>query len=282
MNTIRPKRSLSNLPAELILMIAKSLDPADLACLSSTNRRFQALLHPTPPISPRDPLRIDLLTRLAYDLTDHYVCFVCSRLHKFEGGTVPVPVCRLPRYSKIMASATELSCRQAMDRFSSQAKVAYEFNFIHPQLMIARFLPLPGFGIPVQKFIVKTGPFALEGRGLRWCAPAPETVRDLEARLMVAMESTQAQDRLASLGQNPRLRTTQSKIFPQENMPLIFPVGQYGEMFITESFEPNKQVYDIDIGAANRIASAIRWGFVLSVTYTRTTKEGRPDKVVDA
>lgn len=107
-----PQMTLDNLPSELILLISRYLSPVDTSCLALCNHRFMAFSSagsfddlfgkplPGPQIGPRKPsdeLRIDLLTRLARNLPQYYLCFACLRLHLWRYVELPSPILKLRR-----------------------------------------------------------------------------------------------------------------------------------------------------------------------------------------
>lgn len=81
--------TLNGLPVELILSISDLLELADILCLSMCNRQlFGALSRQRKPILPtEDPedSRLEVLDRIVRDMPNHFLCYPCNFLHKFDG-----------------------------------------------------------------------------------------------------------------------------------------------------------------------------------------------------
>ena len=75
---------LSDLPPELIILIASMLSTQSAACLSLCNRAMSQI--PGPNIwhclNPQNPgIRASFLSDLSKDLPQHFVCYRCVQLH---------------------------------------------------------------------------------------------------------------------------------------------------------------------------------------------------------
>lgn len=89
---MRPTK-LENLPPALLHPISEYLSSTDATCLALCSRHFMAssfhnmLNRSFPPGhtgQPDEELRIEFLTRLACDLPQYHVCFVCLRLRLWK------------------------------------------------------------------------------------------------------------------------------------------------------------------------------------------------------
>jgi hypothetical protein len=80
---------LNGLPLELLLSISDLLEPEDVICLSMCNRRlFEALKFKRTLLSSTEDdeyNKLEVPRRLERDLPNHFFCWICDILHKFDG-----------------------------------------------------------------------------------------------------------------------------------------------------------------------------------------------------
>jgi hypothetical protein len=91
-NTNTNSLKLSDLPPELIIMIANFLPTQAAACLSLCNRAMSQILGPNiwRCLNFQDPdMRASFLSVLSKDLPQHFVCYLCVQLH--ASSAVPWP-----------------------------------------------------------------------------------------------------------------------------------------------------------------------------------------------
>lgn len=108
MNTQKPI-TLSDLPLELLLMVAEDLSPVDVACLALCNRRLLSSLGSAccnlpkgRTGGPEDGPRIDFLTRLSRDLPLPSLSCLPTTASLAKGGSTRSQIqtsslCRVPR-----------------------------------------------------------------------------------------------------------------------------------------------------------------------------------------
>lgn len=79
---------LNSLPTELLLEICEFLKPLDRRCFSLINHRmyslYQAYYSRLP--SHTGVEKLSILLRIERDLTEYFACYVCNRLHWFDGS----------------------------------------------------------------------------------------------------------------------------------------------------------------------------------------------------
>jgi len=160
--------SLDTLPSELVLLISGYLLPVDAACLALCSHHFMpfspgfdGLLGKSfPGVHTRRPgkkLRIDLLTRLARDLPQYYLCYACLRLHLWRYVDLPSPKFKLRSCSDRI---TDKRSFFLMPAYLCQY-LAYEhhsfhsvhLHFVHLHLVVRRFYFGPSFGISAESLM---------------------------------------------------------------------------------------------------------------------------------
>ncbi|KAJ5621975.1 hypothetical protein N7528_005207 [Penicillium herquei] len=111
------RNKLSALPLELFFQISDFLSPVDLTCLSVCEYQFFCWLsmryHGLPHLVADEKLL--LLIRLERDIPEYFACYVCKRLHRYDGsesfglsGMAHRKVSRLPCDDKTYELEAEL------------------------------------------------------------------------------------------------------------------------------------------------------------------------------
>ncbi|CAG7969549.1 unnamed protein product [Penicillium nalgiovense] len=77
--------TLNGLPLELIISISDLLEPEDMLCLSMCNRRLFGALSCKRKLLPSTEYdKLEVPCRLERDLPNHFLCWSCEILHKFD------------------------------------------------------------------------------------------------------------------------------------------------------------------------------------------------------
>ncbi|CAG7949259.1 unnamed protein product [Penicillium nalgiovense] len=193
MNTQKPI-TLSDLPLELLLMVAEDLSPVDVACLALCNRRLLSSLGSAccnlpkgRTGGPEDGPRIDFLTRPKFKL----------------------PAC----VESLDRSVHRLKKPLYIIHYPSHAY--YKFYFVHLQLAMRRFYNGAQFGIPVQSLLyteVGTNPITYQ-------APKPTKPRNEEEFQCSHMTTLLSVDaRICSNPPGLYLRTQELAVVRQHNL----------------------------------------------------------------
>lgn len=143
--------TLTGLPAELILLITKSLQPVDLLCFSLCSRWVSMVLvdqrrNPEYRISS---LKIPLVYRLNRDLPDHFICHMCLSLHKHDESQdfrLPHPFDFRSCHPCFMPGSTSGYYELLLYKKGSE-HVVYRLFHAHLQLAMKRFHWGPAAGI---------------------------------------------------------------------------------------------------------------------------------------
>ncbi|KAJ5341443.1 hypothetical protein N7541_010567 [Penicillium brevicompactum] len=245
MATTRKPLVLTELPLELLWMISGHLSPADSACLALCNhyllrcfegtfsKNFSNGRSSTP--SPTDDARIELLTRLSYNLPQYYLCNICLRLHLWRN--VGLPNSSSPGFSH---SPADLDIHPDPHlRFGSyhpayMPSSHYKFHFVHLQLAMRRFYHGPEFGIPVESLLYTEVaamrlPFRPTGRVL---SPPLKRVKEGFSRKNIKMMLFSAEARICSTPPGLCMRTQDVALVTRENMLYMWTRGTYEEIYV--------------------------------------------------
>jgi len=144
--------TLAGLPVELLFLIADSLLPDDLTCISLCSRRLFAIFnHQTNSARPSGKAKLPILCRLERDLPKYFICHHCHILHEYDGFECfslchsafeqECPLRCFPKWSAefgVFRLKIQDSCRYHVYR---------PIYFLHLQLAMRRFYYGPKFGI---------------------------------------------------------------------------------------------------------------------------------------
>lgn len=153
--------TLLDLPSELLCLIVGELSWVDATCLGLCNRPLRALLIDCQKLksSPirkflgsQCALRVALLNRLARDWPQYYLCYDCSKLHRWRkmidlsGSPGQLKPCSGSSDSKYMNQSTRLWC-------IDQGDFLHRFHFVYLHLVMRRFYFGPSYGIPAKSLM---------------------------------------------------------------------------------------------------------------------------------
>lgn len=160
--------TLTDLPLELLLIIAEFLSPIDGACLSLSSRKLLGLFserekellkaqpgetwirkaRPVPGGGAWNDERAAFLSRLSRDFPRYFFCYTCSRLHPWEMVGPPGPAFQ-PR-NRIGCQDKMLALTLCDLLEAHEYSTYYSFHFFHVQLAMRGFLYGPRFGISTK------------------------------------------------------------------------------------------------------------------------------------
>lgn len=110
---------------------------------------------------PEDELRVALLTRLARDLSQYYLCYACLRLHLWRHIGLPAPNF-MPRKCFDSLEHKDVHLRRPVQFGIFPTYSFYQFHFVHLHLAMRRFYFGPSFGIPAESLMyTEVAPHAL-------------------------------------------------------------------------------------------------------------------------
>jgi hypothetical protein len=141
-NTDAPR--LSNLPPELIILIASLLSTQSAACLSLCNRAMSQILGPNiwRCLNLQDPeMRASFLSDLSKDLPQYFVCYLCVKLHASSAIQSPRTT---PK--------TLTRCVSEQHAFEHCSQSGLLLRFPHIQLAMKRHYHGPSHGFPLEAF----------------------------------------------------------------------------------------------------------------------------------
>ena len=271
-------------------MISDHLSPADSACLALCNhyllrcfegtfsKNFSNGRSRTP--SPTDDARIELLTRLSYNLPQYYLCNICLRLHLWRN--VGLPNSSSPGFSH---SPDDLDIHPDLNFKFGQyitghlsASKYYSFNFVHLQLAMRRLYHGPEFGIPVESFLytevsaMKFRPKNVTESHMIMCLlPLPfKRVSEGLTRRNIMMTLVSAEARICSTPPGLCMRTQYMALVKRGNVPQLW-TGYSNDLIIICNHITS---YDTSFQS---ILSAQLYRYCLAENTHFVTNEGRCD-----
>lgn len=240
---MRKPTALNDLPLELLLMISAHLSPVDLVCLALGNRYLLNSIAGTAfknfskcrTDTPTDSARIELLSRLSYDLPQYHLCFICLRLHLWKSAGLPGCYSAIDTYPEhVVDIATDYTTWYLKRPLPLAGYPSYAFEpfyFVHLQLAMRRFYYGPEFGIPVESFLyTEIDSCRLKPKGPPFSQPQVNKTRVSDTQNDIMMVILSADARICSMPPGLCMRTQSIAVVARQNVPRMWPGREKGPM----------------------------------------------------